>query len=184
MEKVARAEIIAELVTNKYSGFKDGDEAILEAASDARLEDFRTAAESRRVDAANAAKQETETRNIAARLKVAEDRIKAAEAELSEDEFLQRAPATIKSVIDEHRAAEAATRASLVTQLKDLGEISEDDLKKKTLGELKTLASYARVTVPDFSVRGLPVERNAGSKHNYAPPNPYEAGIKALQAKL
>ena len=48
MEKTARAELIAALVTDKHSGFADGDEAILEAASDERLERFRSAADASR----------------------------------------------------------------------------------------------------------------------------------------
>jgi len=185
MEKSARAELIAALVTDKHSGFKDGDEALLETCSDTRLEEFRTASGERKLGLAAFARLETENRNITARLKVAEDRIKTAEAELSEDEFLQRAPASIKTLIDNYRAAEAAQRASLVSQLKDLGAHTEEQLKKLSLDELKTLASYARVPIPDFSGRGLPVERHAeqNDRNSYAPPSPYDAGLKALREK-
>ena len=181
MEKTARAELIAALVTDKYSGFKDGHEAILEGASDEQLEGFRTASEARRADASARVKLETDYRNASARLKVAEERIRTAEAEMSEDEFLQRAPASIKTLVEAHRAQESALRASLVSQLKDLGAMTEDELKKKTVDELKTLASYARVEVPDFSGRGIPQERHADSRANYAPPDPYAAQLKTLR---
>lgn len=177
-----RAELIAALVTDKFSGFKDGDEVVLEACSDTRLEEFRAASDTRKAAAAAFTRLETDNRNIGARLKVAEDRIKVGEAELSEEDFLQRAPASIKEVVEAYRAEEAATKASLVAQLKDCGANTEDELKKKSLEELKTLASYARVSVPDFSGRGMPAQRNASEKVNYAPPDPYAAGIKALQA--
>lgn len=180
-DKTNRAELIAALVTDKYSGFKDGDEVILEACSDSRLEEFRTASEGRKSAANSLTKLETEHRNVSARLKVAEDRIRTAEQDLTEDEFLTRAPASIKSVVEAYRASEAATRSSLITQLKDLGEKGEEDLKKLSTDDLKTLASYARVDVPDFSGRGIPQERHASSRANYAPPDPYKDGIAKLR---
>src|SRR5688572_29668356 len=151
MEKSTKAEVVAALVTDKFSGFKDGDEAILEACSDVRLEEFRAASEARKAEAAQRSKLETDNRNTAARLKIAEERIKAGEAELSEEEVMQRAPAPIKALVEGYRAEEAATKASLISQLKDLGASTEDELKKKSMEELKTLAVYARVKVPDFS---------------------------------
>jgi predicted nucleic acid-binding Zn-ribbon protein len=183
MEKATRAELIAALVTDKYSGFKDGDEAILEACADARLEEFRVASDGRRSEVSARTKLETDFRNVSARLKISEERIRTAEAEMSEEEFLQRAPASIKTLVEAHKAQESAARASLVSQLKDLGAMSEDELKKKSIDELKTLASYARVEVPDFSGRGLPVERTASDRVSYAPPDPYAAGLKSLQSK-
>lgn len=181
MEKTARAELIAALVTDKFSGFKDGDEAILEAASDQRLEEFRSASDAAKSAHGAQTRLETDNRNVSARLKVAEDRIKAAEQEMTEDEFLSRAPATIKTLIEAHKAEEAALRSSLVSQLKDLGANTEDELKKKTVDELKTLAAYARVEVPNFAGRGVVAERNLGSNVTYAPPDPYKDGIKAMR---
>lgn len=183
MEKNTRAEVIAALVTDKYSGFKDGDENILEAASDARLEEFRGASDARKAADSTHVRLETDHRNLSARLKVAEDRLKTAESEMTEDEFLQRAPASIKTVVEEHKAAESALKASLVSQLKDLGARTEEELKKLPLEELKTLASYARVEVPNYSGRGIALERNPNGEggKTYAPPDPYAAGIKAAQ---
>lgn len=183
MEKQTRAEVIAALVTDRYSGFKDGDEAILEAASDARLEDFRAASDIARSAESGRNRLETDLRNVSARLKVSEDRIKTLEQPMTEEDFLQKAPASIKTLLEAKKAEEDALRSSLVSQLKDLGANTEEELKKKSIDELKVLASYARVEVPDFSGRGMPVERNAQDKRNYAPPNSYEAGLKALQGK-
>jgi hypothetical protein len=178
-----RAELIASLVTDKYSGFKDGDEAILEASSDARLAEFRSAADAAKVAVGEKTALNTELTNVKARLKVAEDKIKLSETELSEDEFIARAPAPIKSLIESHRAAQAAEKASLVSALKTCGVKSEDELTKMPIPELKTLAKFARIQVVDYSGRGLPVQRDAEDKnaHSYAPPNPYAEGIKALQ---
>lgn len=180
-EKVTRAELIAALVTDKYSGFKDGDEAILEAASDARLEEFRVASEAHKTSAGAFTKLETENRNVAARLKVAEERVKAADQGPTEEEWLAKAPPSIKTLLDARKAEEDAVRSSLVSSLKDLGANTEEELKSMSIPSLQTLAKYARVTVPDFSGRGVPAERNAAKNEDYTPPNPYAAGIKALQ---
>lgn len=181
MEKATRAELIASLVTDKFSGFKDGDEANLEAFGDARLEEFRASSEARRTESHNLAKQETENRNLAARLKVAEERIKASEQPLSEEDFMQRAPAQFKSIIEERRAEEATLRSALIGTLKDCGAHSEEELKTKSTDELRSLAKYARVEVPDYSGRGLPKERNAENRPNYAPPDAYGPGLKAMR---
>jgi hypothetical protein len=179
-----RAEVIAALVTDHYSGFKDGDERLLEAASDVRLDEFRAASDVRRNAESVHNRLETDYRNVSARLKVSEERIKTLEQPLSEEDFMQKAPPSIKTLLEAKKAEEDAIRASLVSQLKDLGAHTEDELKKKSVDELRTLASYARVQVPDFSGRGLPVERNAqeNNRQNYAPPDPYAEALKALRA--
>lgn len=181
-EKTSRAEQIAALVTDRYSGFKDGDESILEAASDARLEELRAATDARKAEERTRTRLETDLTNANARLKVAEERLKAAEQVPTEEEWLARAPARIKTLLDSMKAEEDATRAALISQLKDLGANTEEELKAKSTDDLKVLASYAKVEIPDFSARGIPVERTASARsENYAPPNPYEAGIRALQ---
>jgi hypothetical protein len=182
---MTRAELIATLVTDKYSGFRDGDESILEAASDARLEEFRSASDAAKASANAAARLDTEHRNVSARLKVAEERLRTAEQEMSPEEFLLRAPAEFKTLIEGHKAEEAQLRAALISQLKDLGANTEEELKKSPTDQLKTLAKYARVEIPDFSGRGLPRERHASDNNNesYAPPDAYAAGLKALQER-
>lgn len=177
-----RAELIASLVTNKFSGFKDGDESILEAASDARLLEFRSAADAAKLAQADHITLETTLKNTAARLKVAEDRIKANESELSDEEFIARAPAHIKTLLEAHQAAQASKKASLISALKSCGVMSEEELKKKDIPELETLARFAKVQVIDYSGRGLPVERSAEeNSHNYAPPDSYKTGLEKLQ---
>lgn len=183
MEKKTKAETIAALVTDKYSGFKDGDEAILEAASDARLDEFRAASDERRVLASDKSKLETDLTNTKARLTVAEERIKASEQSMSEEEFTARAPESIKALIADHKAEQDAKKAALVSALKSCGADSEEELKKKSIPELQTLAKYARVQVIDYSGRGLPQQRNAEERQSYAPPDAYADGLKALRSK-
>ena len=181
MEKTARAELIAALVADKYSGFADGDMALLEAASDERLERFRAAADVARTAATAHERLETDHRNLGARLKVAEDRIKASEQPMTTEDFIAKAPPEIKALLEAKKAEEDATKASLVSALEGRGVLGKEELEKRTIPELQTLAEYARVEVPDFSGRGLPKQRNAQDKASYAPPDPYAAGIKALQ---
>jgi hypothetical protein len=176
---MTKAEMIADLITDKFSGFKDGDEHILEACADARLVEFRSAAASHKVKAEERTNLETENRNVTARLTVAGDRLRAAEATLTEEEFLNRAPMSIKSLVEGHRAAEQAERTSIITQLKDFSVDTEEVLNKKSVEELRTLAKYAHIEVPDFSGRGLPRNETIKNLSSYDPPDPYAAGLKA-----
>jgi len=181
-EKATRAEMIAALTTDKFSGFNEQDVALLETASEARLDEFRAASEGRKTEAAAFVRLENDHRNVQARLKVSEERLRTAEEAPTEDVWLAKAPPAIKALLDAHKAEEDMYRGSIIVQLKDLGANTEDELKAKTTKELEVLAKYAHVTVPDFSGRALPVQRNAAAQNSdYAAPNPYEAGIKAAQ---
>jgi hypothetical protein len=185
MEKATKAELIAALVTDKYSGFKDGDEAILEAASDARLEDFRTASERNRTTAETIARMESDARNLQARLTVAQEKIVRSEQPMTDEDFVARlSPSSqIKAWLEARTAEEASLKASLVSSLKDRGPDSEEQLNKKTIPELQNLAAWARVQVLDFSGRGVPVERSASAKAvSYAPPDPYKEGLEKLRS--
>ncbi|MES2360030.1 MAG: hypothetical protein V4529_16945 [Gemmatimonadota bacterium] len=183
-ELSTRDELIAALVTDKYSGFKDGDESILTGASDARLEEFRVASEANRTTHGTIARMEADGRQTAARLKVAEARIVTLEQPMTDDDFVARLAPTspIKTLLESRAAEEKTLHASLVSSLKDLGGETEEQLKKRTIPELQTLARYAHVKVLDFSGKGVPVERNASQHVSYAPPDPYKAGLEAHRA--
>lgn len=186
-DKATRAEQIAALVSDRYSGFNESDQAMLETASDSRLDEFRAAAARRQTEERERTKVDTDLTNVSARLKIAEDRLRAAQESPSEEEWLSRAPESIKAVIEEYRTAQAAQRADIIGQLKDLGQNTEAELKEMKTEQLLQLASYARVQVPDYSGRGLPQSRNAAANKNdirtFEAPDPYAAGIKALQSK-
>jgi hypothetical protein len=187
LSKEKKAELIAALVTDKHSGFKQGDEPRLEAFEDARLEEFRAAADGRKADAEAKAKVETDNERNTARLKVAEEKLTALEAKVpTEDEFLASpAGATLRTLVAEKKAQDAEEREALVKTLKGVGANTEEELKAMDMGQLKTLAKYAKVPAPNFSGRGVPVPRDlaADKDEDYAPPNPWEAGIKSLQGK-
>lgn len=178
-----RAELIATLVADRYSGFKAGDESILETCSDARLEEFRAASDKRRVDEQTARNTDTELTKANARLKVAESKLVAAQEAPSEEEWLAKAPPKYKALIDADRAEEDSIRASMITSLKDLGQNTEEELKAMPTENLRQLAAYARVTVPDYSGRGVAKDRYASAKstQSYAPPDPWGAGLEKLR---
>src|SRR5690349_7047463 len=145
-DKVKKAEQIAALVADKYSGFKTGDEAILEACSDERLGEFRAAADVRRVDEQKARTTSDELVKANARLKVTEENLRTAQEAPSEEDWLAKAPARYKALIDADRAEEDAVKSAIVSSLKDLGQHTEEELKAKTVEQLRELAAYARVT--------------------------------------
>lgn len=184
MEKKAKAELIAALVTDKHSGFKEGDEAFLETAADARLESFKAAAETNKAAAEKAAKDENDLRAAQAKLTVTEGKLKAAEQAPTEEQWIERAPAGVKTLLENQKVQETERREELVKMLKVAGANTEDELKAMPTAQLETLAKYAKVQQVDFSGRAIPVDRAAASAEDdkqYDPPNPWEAGIKALQ---
>lgn len=176
-----RAEIIQSLVTDKHSGFNETDTAMLESASDARLEEFRGAADARKTEAAAFTRLETEHRNAIARIKVQEDRLRDMEKGMSEEEWLAKAPAHFKEILERDKIVDDQYRASIIAQLKDLGAHKEEELKAMKTKDLEILAKYAHVSVPDFSAaRQAPralMQGNTG--HSYAPPDTY--GLKKKQ---
>ena len=188
MTKEKKAEIIAALTIDPHSGFKAGDEKLLEAVSDVRLEELRAAADVRKADAEKAAKTEADLRAATGRLTVIEGKLKAAEEKPTAEQWLEKAPEEIRVLIEDQRAAEVEKRETLVAKLKGLGASTEEELKAMPTAQLETLAKYAKVDAPpSYAGRGMPVVRGAaGTKEDiedFTPPNPYEADIKALQAR-
>jgi hemerythrin superfamily protein len=180
--KTNRAEQIAALVVDPHSGFKTNDEGMLETCSDERLAEFRAASDARRVEEQKARNTDTELTKANARLKVTEEKLRSAEQAPTEEQWLEKAPARIKVLLDAEKAEEDAVRAAIVSKLKDLGANTEAELNAKTTDQLRELAEYARVSVPDFSGRGVPKERFASSKTaNYAPPDPYAPGLEKMR---
>jgi hypothetical protein len=180
MDKAQRAEFIAALVTDKYSGFRDGDEPVLEACADTRLEEFRAAADARKVEERRSTETATELVKANARLKVSEEKLRTAQEAPTEEDWLAKAPPRYKALIDADKAQEDSVRAAIVSHLKDLGNNTEAELKAMPTEQLKTLAAYARFDVPDFSGRGIAQERHAsGNRQTYAAPDPYKDALAA-----
>lgn len=181
MTKEKKAEIIAALVTDKHSGYKAGDETFLNAASDARLEEFKTAADANKLAAEAKIKTDNDLTAANAKVTVLEGKLKTAEQTPTEEEWLTKAPAGIKALLDHQKAQEAEEREALIKTLKAVGANTEDELKAMPTPQLKTLAAYAKVKTPDFSGRGIPIDRTAGDAEDFTPPDSYAEGIKALR---
>lgn len=181
MTKEQREEAVRSLVANKHSGFTAGDEKMLEAASDERLESLRVAAAAREVEV----KETTALRTAGTTLKP-----------LSEEDFLKIAPESIRTLLARQQAADAALKTQLVSTLKAAqSEYTESELATQPVEFLQRLARACKVSDKaeeetngaDYSGRGLPRQLTADEKKNNPhlnPPDPYAAGIKTLQSQL
>lgn len=173
---MTKAERIAALLKNEHNPAKDVK--ALEGMSDDVLAIIE-------VQAANNAK-------YAMDLKLATDAEAKAKADLkaasehvpTEEEYLKRAPASIQTLVAEKKAADAAEKTALVTQLTAASKVlTKEQLEAKPLDDLRTLAAFAKVDV-DYSGRGVAVPRSAADAVDYTPPDPWAESLKALQAKV
>lgn len=158
MDKKTRVKT---LVGHPYSPFSDADVPMLEGIGDDRLAAFETAAESR---AAEAKKAEEELRTAKDAQVKAEGQVTelkaAAAAVLPEDEWLKRAPARVRALVEDAQKAEQTKRDELIGQLKTAqSAYNEDELKALSTEHLEKLGKVAIKTaeakVVDFSGRGL-----------------------------
>jgi hypothetical protein len=170
MTKEQRTELIRELVGHKHSGFTAGDEPILEAASDDRLESFRVAAQARQTN---------------------DEKMRTLEQPrtLTEEEFMKVAPAEIKTLVERTRNQDTARKAELVVALKTAqSSYSETELSGMQLPELEKLAAAMKIEedAPLQSYIGRPIPRAAaGGKEDVFtnPPDPYKDGVRAMRAQ-
>lgn len=171
--QMKKVDAIKALTACPCSGFTVADAKELEGFTEERLTIMAEASAKRAAD-----------------LKAAQDSVvtlkAAAEKQPTEEEYLAKAPASIRTLVEDKKKADAAEKATIVAALKTASSVlSEEQLNAKTLDELKILAQFAKIETPvvDYSGRGIPVQRAAASFDDYTPPDPYEAGIKALQGK-
>lgn len=116
----------------------------------------------------------------------ADAKIKAAAEHVpTEEEYLKTAPESIRTLVAEKKASDAAEKVGLVTKLVAASKaLTKEQLEARSLEDLRTLALFAKVETPDYSIKGVPVPRAAAAVEDYTPPNPYEKGLKALQEKV
>lgn len=176
MTKEERAAAITALTSCPCSGFTTAHTKMLEAATDDQIAAFRTAGETRKAEQQKLTDLEAKVTATEGKVATTEAALKAAQAaQIPADELVNlRALATTKATQD------AAEKTDLVGKLKTAGTLTEEQLNVKSLDDLRTLAAFAKVEVADFSGRGIAVPRAAAAV-DFTPPNPYEAGIKALQ---
>jgi hypothetical protein len=166
-----RTERIAALIANTHNPMKDltdktSDEVLTVLEAQATANAMREAEHATALKAAQDKAAETEAALRAAQA-----------AQIPAAELVQ-----LRALAEERKAADAAQKASVVTQLKVAakGVYTDEELDAKPLAELQKIAQLARVETADFSARGIPIPRGVATE-NFTPPDPYEAGIKALQ---
>lgn len=165
MTKEERAGKIAVIVANRHSGFVAGDETMLEAASDERLEALEVQAVAR----------ENESKNVKA----------AASTPKTAEEWLKEAPSEIVDIVETTRKHQTEERAALVTALKTAQDVyTESELSTMKLDELYKLSKVAKLNVQvDYSGRGFPraaADRAKDPRLN--PPDGYAIALEARRA--
>lgn len=176
-----KAERIAALQANAHNTMKDI--TVLEAACENTLTALEVAAE------ANEKTAKTETDLKAAQTKIADTEAKlkaASEKKLTSEEIMAASP-EIASIVNQHNMRVAAEHSALVASLKTAaaGAYTEDELKAMNVEQLTKLATLTKVEAPAGYV-GVGVPRSAGANNDnqsYTPPDPWAAGITALQGK-
>jgi hypothetical protein len=177
-----KVDAIKALTACPCSGFLPADAKELEAFSEERLTAMAEIAIAKKKTDDEVAAEKAES---AKKFKAAEDTIAelkaAAEKAPTEDEYLAKAPESIRTLVAEKKAQDIKIKTDLVAQLKvaAAGAYTEAELNEKSIVELTKLATMAKV---DYSGRSVPRAAADGSS-SYAPPDPYAAGIKALQGK-
>lgn len=162
MTKEAR---IAALMAHKHNPLKD--EAALKASSEAGL----AALEAHCVTADAAEKKAGEDEVV---------RAAAAAKPQTEEEYLQKAPASIRTLVDRHKAADALRKTELVTALKACQtEYTEAELTALATDDLERIARLTKADV-DFSGIGITRAAAAAAGDVFAnPPNGYDLALKA-----
>jgi hypothetical protein len=174
---VNKTERIAALLKNEHNPIKDLK--ALEANTDEGLRMLEVHCE-------NAAKLKVAADKLQADKDAAEAKLKAAaEKQLTEEEFLKTAPESIRTLVADKKAQDAAHKTALIATLKVAakGVYSDEELAGKTIDELTKLTQLAKVDAPatDYSGRAIPTPRAAAGE-DYTPPDPYKDGVAQLKA--
>lgn len=117
-----------------------------------------------------------------------EPEVKAAEEKkpLTEEEYLAQAPDSIKSIVSEHKAAQAAKRTKLVNELKVAqSAYSEAELTALPTDQLEKISKITTAAAPkkDFSLSGAPRAAASAEEDENSAPKPIDmnARIRAAQ---
>lgn len=123
---------------------------------------------------------------VAAAAVPAAEQPKAAEAKALTRTEIFAADPSIKSIVEQHEAREAAEKTELIAKLKVASSVmTEEQLKAEPIERLRTLAAFAKVETPtDHSGRGavVPPKAPAGTE-NYAPPNAYDKDLRVMRGE-
>lgn len=189
-----KAERITALMSNEHNPLKDlkaleanteeglrlleehcEKAATLKAAADKLATDQKASEEKAAADLKAA---EEKAKTVEERLTSAETALKTAQAAQIPAEEL----ATMRALAEAKKAEDAKTKTTLVAQLKTAaaGVYTEAELNAMDILSLTKIAALAKVDAPDYSGRAMPMATRVAAE-TYAPPDPYAAGIKALQ---
>jgi hypothetical protein len=208
MTKEMRAAAIQALVACPCSGFAEADIKMLESASDERLEAFKAASESRAAElkAAKAAAKGDEPKggdcptcagNGKAFGKDCKDcsgtgdksKGKAAAAAPmatpepeTEEQYLAKAPASIRSLVERQKKQDAEQKTLLVNALKTAqSEYTEAELNAMPVEQLQRVARIAKADTPTVDFSGAGVVRAAAKADDlseFAAPDSYGLAAK------
>jgi hypothetical protein len=105
----------------------------------------------------------------------------------TEEEYLKTAPDSIKTLVADHKARQAARRTVLVTQLKTAQKVySEKDLTDMPMEQLEKTAQLTfgeNFDKPDYSGQGGHLETAEGGDKGDVYANPPDPFAKALEAR-
>ena len=188
---MTKKERIKALIDSPYTLFENGDEAMLETASDARLDVFEKDASALKAAAEQQVTERAAAEKAAADQAAAEATKKAelaaaAAKPKTEDEWLKEAPESVRKVVARAAAAEAQRKSELVAKLKTAqAEYTEDELNAVDIDQLERFARMFKVNevaTPDYSGRGGPRAAAADAETIPAPPD-MNARIRELSGK-
>jgi hypothetical protein len=193
--KMTKAEKITALISNELTTFVEDDREWLNTLDECKLDKMVPVAPKANTDPDpnDAKKKEEDEKKVkeaelkANAEKAEKERAEAqakAEKEASEklaaqkgkpqtaDEFIANAPKEIKEVLGTGLTLHRTQRDEVIKQLtaNARNSFTEDELKSKTLDELKKLAELANVPI-DFTANGAPVKSNKDDD-KYASPMP------------
>jgi hypothetical protein len=178
--RMTKAERIRALIDSPKTCFTADDQAMLDTATEERLTAMETHVSQMIAEETNfKAASEATQRELS--------EIRAAAAKVpTEEEYLQRAPASIRALVERQRQADAEQKASLVAALRTAqSEFTEDELNTMGLAELSRLSRVAKATVAapvvDYSARGIRVAETVPT--SAVPPAPdFFAAIRAAKS--
>jgi hypothetical protein len=192
-----RQALVAKLAKCQYNPIQD--QKALEAFSDEGLQslDSHCASQAEKFAALEAEKKAADDEvtvlkgekvSLEGKLRTAEADLRVAKKTPTEAEWLEQAPASIKTLIDRQKKQDDEKRDHLVGQLKTAqSEYTEEELKAMDIAQLERYARAFKVQEHDpvdYSGRETPQQRAAAGKEADVflnPPNPYEEALKKMR---
>ena len=179
---MTKAERITALLGHEHNPLKD--QKALEAASENSLKTLEAHCLKVAQDDEEAKKKKKAEDDAAAEKERAAAAAAAAASEaakkpLTEEEYLAMAPESIRTMVAEKKASDAATKSTLMSSLKTAQKVyTEAELGEMSIGQLTKLATLAKVAEPvDYSGRGVARASADGDYMRQPPPDAYRIAL-------